>query len=916
MSNYYNTNSIIGGPLDSSVLTQLKQRQTILNKRDRTNEDLIVLNSNTAWVRLMSSVDVYDETTEKYSSAFAQKYVMQGGLFSNGAIRQGFSLSGSPSRETTGTSSYELSSIQGYVPMPGITNFTVQSKNQFGTLRVGTVEFQANSIDQLSEIERIFLRPGFSVLLEWGHSVYIDNTGSRVNGYGGISPTDFFSVTDKKDVMDKIKAAKTASSHNYDAMFAFVKNFTWALSDYGTYDCKIDLISTGEIVESLQILVDPAVTDSQEVTADDETNRLQDATPLHQFLYAIKTASTSSGLQPLAAEYMKIITDTLEGSGKTLKYFRVHKSNINPNPMVTGLGGDYFTYVPLYLLLAAINKTMVLQDQNGNIISFYTGGEKRVVIPFLPTKEPSKTPYITFPWHFILDPSIGFLPKPDETHEIGWKFPSLGKDLTANDITDICINVDFAIELLTDICTQPELTEQILLKFIQDLLQNLQDASGHINYFDLYYEEDTFTYYIVDRNLTPEQHVNSILDVVGLGSSVESLKISSRLTSKISSQVAISAQANGSYVGEELLAMQKWNNGLKDRIISKRDYKANSDPAEASTIKLQKLVDLVADYESGSNGFYDLRDISSLDIAGLKAIHRRTMSAVVSTAASVEGTPPPGLIPLNLDLTMLGIGSIKIGQTFHIPDSVLPASYRSTATGGPRVGFMVFDPSHSISNGRWVTNLRCGMVLTTKSEKGTGATYDFREAQRRVYDANIPGAQSIRLFGPIPEGDNKRQPLPSNKGWYSPLGDFPCVANSAPGNNFGDYRGERRHGGWDINGKSSTGSEWIYGKNIYPIQVGEVISAGPATGYGTWVRIKHIGDVISVYGHVVNLKVSVGQQVTLDTVLAQVGSEGRSSGPHLHFEIWDNSKPAQTLLVQDGYNKQNPGQYVYLTPIT
>ncbi len=66
---------------------------------------------------------------------------------------------------------------------------------------------------------------------------------------------------------------------------------------------------------------------------------------------------------------------------------------------------------------------------------------------------------------------------------------------------------------------------------------------------------------------------------------------------------------------------------------------------------------------------------------------------------------------------------------------------------------------------------------------------------------------------------------------------------------------------------------------------GTVIDAGPASGFGQWVRIKHDDGTITVYGHMSTIDVSVGQHVTAGQKIAGMGSEGFSTGSHLHFEV-------------------------------
>ena len=70
------------------------------------------------------------------------------------------------------------------------------------------------------------------------------------------------------------------------------------------------------------------------------------------------------------------------------------------------------------------------------------------------------------------------------------------------------------------------------------------------------------------------------------------------------------------------------------------------------------------------------------------------------------------------------------------------------------------------------------------------------------------------------------------------------------------------------------------------------------SGYGRWVKIAHAHNESTIYAHLSSLKVSRGQSVTAGQVIGYVGSTGRSTGSHLHYEILANGKllnPLQLL---------------------
>lgn len=75
------------------------------------------------------------------------------------------------------------------------------------------------------------------------------------------------------------------------------------------------------------------------------------------------------------------------------------------------------------------------------------------------------------------------------------------------------------------------------------------------------------------------------------------------------------------------------------------------------------------------------------------------------------------------------------------------------------------------------------------------------------------------------------------------------------------------------------------GTPIVSVADGKVIDAGPASGFGMWVRVQHADGTITVYGHVDTTTVSVGQEVMAGDQIATMGNRGFSTGPHLHFEV-------------------------------
>ena len=71
---------------------------------------------------------------------------------------------------------------------------------------------------------------------------------------------------------------------------------------------------------------------------------------------------------------------------------------------------------------------------------------------------------------------------------------------------------------------------------------------------------------------------------------------------------------------------------------------------------------------------------------------------------------------------------------------------------------------------------------------------------------------------------------------------------------------------------------------------GQIVQSGPAGGYGNMVQIDHGNGISTIYGHNSQLNVSVGEAVKKGQVVSFAGSTGKSTGPHVHYEVRENGK--------------------------
>jgi murein DD-endopeptidase MepM/ murein hydrolase activator NlpD len=101
-------------------------------------------------------------------------------------------------------------------------------------------------------------------------------------------------------------------------------------------------------------------------------------------------------------------------------------------------------------------------------------------------------------------------------------------------------------------------------------------------------------------------------------------------------------------------------------------------------------------------------------------------------------------------------------------------------------------------------------------------------------------------------------------------------------------RSGRRHDGIDIAAPEGTA--------VTAAAAGTVIYTGEQAGYGSLVILRHGSGLVTLYAHASAVLVKSGQAVTAGTPIARVGHSGRTTGPHLHFEVREGTRPRNPLL--------------------
>jgi hypothetical protein len=282
--------AIIGDPIPNYVKNQIIIRQNTHGagiNQNRPELTLATTNLPTSWIKLASGVSVssaklktlgYNEgdISQLKGKGLAKNHVLFSGLSQKLELSKGFSNQFTPEKliqkedfiGDNGT--YIPDKEWGIIPMPGIISADIKSLNR-GSLKKATVKFIAQSRNQLTVLDILYLRLGYTVLLEWGNSFY--KTYKSVTNDPN-TPTDerftteqmgptliesnskFFSdgwaKNTHREILPQIESLRDKHQGNYDALLGKVSNFNWSFNNDGSYDVELTIISLGDVVESLK----------------------------------------------------------------------------------------------------------------------------------------------------------------------------------------------------------------------------------------------------------------------------------------------------------------------------------------------------------------------------------------------------------------------------------------------------------------------------------------------------------------------------------------------------------------------------------------------------------------------------------------------------------------------------------------
>jgi hypothetical protein len=363
--------NVFGTALPQWLKDQIAIRSAYTNfGATKGQEDLnaIYRANKTAWIRVVSSININaDKDTAllndmdyfKYTLGIsdlckaedlAKKYVLFGGTSqyldpNKSVLRSGLGKDGA-----YGMLGDKEIQTSGYRPMPGIVDAKIDTQGRLGSIRMATINFKVWSKAELDIIDALYFKLGYTMLIEWGHTVYVKSLSEFANKnqfdyteFNALNP--FEEGMTKETINLKIAQNVRATGGNYDGMLGIVTNFTFSYNQDSGYDCMIKVIGLGALGGSLKInntsnlptIVNLQIRNYLNLIASEkakkealERNKLAQQT-FEQEQKKLEDANT------ISAKYKSYYDIILNGLNKSDNNPVIYESSINPSEKEFGL---------------------------------------------------------------------------------------------------------------------------------------------------------------------------------------------------------------------------------------------------------------------------------------------------------------------------------------------------------------------------------------------------------------------------------------------------------------------------------------------------------------------------------------------------------------------------------------------------
>ena len=510
---------------------------------------------------------------------------------------------------------------QGLVPPPGLIDAKIDALNR-GSIRKATVNIKAHNKFQFELIELLYIRLGYTMLLEWGWDKYINSQSVAIEKMGNTLMEDVWfqdnEGTNFQDLIKKVEYYRKLYNGNYDGFIGRVSNFSWDFDTDGTYNITLNLITVGDVIESLKVNLPKFEVSKEQIKLDLERyndNNLRDRKKENQKLSEESTIVTNAGNSTLAYSlFLDIINPGNKGvtkwkGGIESNYFNLFageettlqtsiKYNTDNNTLKSEFPSEenfldrdkYSYFLTLGELLSKIQQLCVHNTNSTPVIDLDNDVESNIMS--------------AYPNQISLDPRICFV-KPrfsndisattetgkDKATYINVGYPSqkdlkewfnvdgCNTDCVYGKTMNIYVNYDF---ISTCLSKSTKKGEVFLYKFLQNLCDGINSALGNISNLEPIIEDD-YKIVIQDQNkirgietskysdkFKEDDDVDFELFGYNIKNSTSNIlrkfNFETKITPQLSSMISIGATANGtSTKNYDATAFSSWNSGLKDQ---------------------------------------------------------------------------------------------------------------------------------------------------------------------------------------------------------------------------------------------------------------------------------------------------------------------------------------------------------------
>jgi hypothetical protein len=759
--------NIVGEGFNPIIIKQIDQRQKVYGSANRTNEQLSYLNARTGWVKLVSSVDLIDNDIRGGfgvgGSNLAQENVLFNGtsnespdkgvqeIYQRGGIWDGQkTIGGEEIKQPYNYYAYGMGGTDyGLRPMPGIKSATIKTETR-GSIKTAEVKIQANNRQQFDIIDLLYMRLGFSMLLEWGNSSYFNNDNNYISDSPHSLADDFLLGKLKYDtIYSRIQEEREKSCGNYDALIGKVVNFSWNFTKDLTYEITLKIISMGDVIESLK------------------TNALLPGGSLVKPTDKAPTTPTTSGINQIAPEgatpppaptpesVIKDFANVHEigkmfyenqqklaplGSGKD-GISTITESNLEYNGGSNNNSVSFFKqvyqdkgatqyYVRLGWFLKWIEKNLIPdvdsgdENINNQITLLKINNRVNENIIYLLGRQISTDPGICL-FRVRFNTPSGFIQFANDADE--FYAPSVNGNRYGY-IMNSYFNIEWILKQMASLKNKDGKVP--LFSLLECLCSGWNNATGDFNKLAPVVDTENNEIKLVDEVVLPNKDsflskLNKSTELANFniqgyyfdesgsstGGFVRDLNFTTTVPPNLASMITVGATSNGYVVGQDATALSRMNNGLKDRFKKSLKTKGTTQSPPSSGSLLQ-------DYAGPINAFnIFLKDLGSWKGQNYPKWNQEAITAFSNAANTFyeydqakqtqkaqetnknAASPNAGFLPFDLSITMDGLSGMKIYQKYTIDTTYLPSNYPSS------LEFIIKGISNTIENNEWITTL-------------------------------------------------------------------------------------------------------------------------------------------------------------------------------------------------------------------